>query len=147
MRQTWGGTGIPRMRCTWGGGAVIPRMGCTWDYRKSSAGMWGRGGSTLVIFSSLRDKRKALTIDVCSHRYGTAQIRLNPTNFSSGNLTNSTSSYYLGLYAQVCGVKVLWCTARLRNFCTKRIYCTFGTNYRQWYFVPVGFSPSSKSGP
>ncbi len=36
--------------------------------------------------------------DRCS--YGTAQLRLNPANFNTTNLTNATSSYYLGLYSQ-----------------------------------------------
>ena len=30
-----------------------------------------------------------------SRRYGAAQVRLNPTNFSQTNVTNATSSYYL----------------------------------------------------
>ena len=34
-------------------------------------------------------------------RYGTAQVRLNPTNFSSANETNATSSYYLEMYSKV----------------------------------------------
>ena len=47
-------------------------------------------------------------------RYGTAQVRLNPTNFSSANETNATSSYYLEMYSKVwtCSVKGCFATSR-----------------------------------